>query len=144
MDCQSAPDCSFHPHFEQRTISGPEESCIRGSKLWSWAVCHSHHPLAWLRSRLYLCLALCCNSYYLISSRKDKDGMEKSSSLWAWHGDSLGKGVSFLIKLKAVCFSRVIMNCRKQQLLFWVAADPGLMIWRVAPDLQTFNVLLLW
>lgn len=60
----------------------------------------------------------------------------------AWGLFREGCKFSDQIKKASLLFQGYNELPRKQQLLFWVAADPGLMIWRVAPDLQTFNVLL--
>ena len=60
-------------------------------------------------------------------------------SVVAW--ELFREGYKFYDQIKKGCllFQGYNELPRKQQLLFWVAADPGLMIWRVAPDLQTLK-----
>lgn len=130
MDCQSAPCFSFYHHFEQRTISGPrgELPCKEEEvKYEAWQCAHCHHLWhSWDSDYVWepqpLCSAPRHVSCYLVPSQKDENGMEKSSSLWAWRGDILGKSVSFVTKVKKpVCSSRIIMSCPEgNELLFWV------------------------
>lgn len=84
MDCQSAPQLSFHHHFEQRTISHPrgELPCLRGGKIRGVAMCSWSQSVAQLRFRLCLksqVILLCSTRCFwqLILSQKNKNGMEK-------------------------------------------------------------------